>query len=125
MACILGKGLIFRGELTGEGDLQLQGHVEGKIAVIGTVSIPKGASIQADISATEIIVAGAVRGNLMASAKVQVLPTAQHLGNVQCKSLVIAEGAVVNGRLNVGPPPSPVEEFAEMEQLLKQEVRDL
>ncbi len=121
MTYILGKGLVFRGELTGEGDIQVQGHMEGKIAVTGTVSIPKGASIQADISATEIIVAGVVRGNLMGSGKVEVLPTAQLEGDTRSKSLVVAQGAVVTGRFSVGPPPSPVEVFAEMEQLLKQE----
>ena len=34
MAYIFGKGLIIRGEVAGEGDVQVQGQVEGKLSLI-------------------------------------------------------------------------------------------
>ncbi len=69
---IVRKGLLVRGEFSGEGDVQVGGELEGRIDLTGTVVILEGAKVQADISATEITVAGLVRGNLTASGKVEV-----------------------------------------------------
>lgn len=121
MAYILGKGLVFRGELTGEGDLQVQGHLEGKINVSGTVVILEGASIHADVSATEIVVGGVVRGNLSASGRVEVSSTGHLVGDVRSKVLVVREGAALNGKINVEAPLSPAGVFAEMTRLMQQE----
>lgn len=121
MAYILGKGLVFRGELTGEGDLQVQGQLEGKINVTGTVVILEGASIQADVSASEIVVGGVVRGNLSASGRVEVSSTGHLVGDVRSKVLVVREGAALNGKINVEAPLSPAGVFAEMTRLMQQE----
>jgi cytoskeletal protein CcmA (bactofilin family) len=126
MACIVGKGLVLRGELTGDGDLHVHGHVEGKVNVNGTVVILEGASVQADITATEIIVAGVVRGNLTASSKVELSPTGYLVGNVRSQALIVREGAAVNGGISVEAPLSPAKVFAEMARLIhEEEVREI
>ncbi len=119
MTCIVTKGLVLRGDLTGDGDLHVQGCVEGKINVNGTVVILEGASVQADIAATEIVVAGVVRGNLTASSKVELSPTGYLVGNIRSQALIVREGATVNGRLSVEAPLSPASVFAEMERLIQ------
>ncbi|MBW8056921.1 MAG: polymer-forming cytoskeletal protein [candidate division NC10 bacterium] len=121
MAFIFGKGLILRGKLEGEGDLQVQGHLEGKISLTGTVVVLEGASVQGDISANEIIVAGVVRGNLTASGKVELAPTGHLLGDVRSKQLIVREGAALNGSISVETPLSPAGVFAEMARLMQQE----
>lgn len=121
MTFILGKGLVIRGELTGEGDVQVQGQLEGKINLIGTVVILEGALVRADITATEILVGGSVRGNLTASGKVELSPTGHLVGDIRSKALIVREGAAVNGRINVEVPLSPVGVFAEMTRLIQQE----
>ncbi len=121
MALIFGKGLILRGNLEGEGDLQVQGHLEGKISLTGTVVVLEGASVQGDISASEIIVAGVVRGNLIASGKVELAPTGHLVGDVRSKTLIVREGAALNGGISVETPLSPAGVFAEMARLMQQE----
>jgi len=121
MAYVFGKGLIIRGELAGEGDVELQGHLEGKVNLNGTVVVAEGARIQADISATEIIVAGVVRGNVMASGKVELTPTGHLVGDIRGKALIVREGAAVNGRIDVEAPLSPAGVFAEMTRLIQHE----
>ncbi len=121
MALIFGKGLILRGNLEGEGDLQVQGHLEGKISLTGTVVVLEGASVQGDISASEIIVAGVVRGNLIASGKVELAPTGHLVGDVRSKTLIVREGAALNGGISVETPLSPAGVFAEMARLIQQE----
>lgn len=126
MAYIFGKGLIIRGEVAGEGDVQVQGQVEGKITLTGTVVIEEGARVQADISAAEIVVAGVVRGNLMASGKVELSPTGHLIGDIRSKALIVREGAAVSGTISVEPPLSPAGVFAEVARLMQEgEGRDL
>lgn len=126
MSFVIGKGLVVRGELSGEGNVELGDQFEGKIYLTGSVVVLEGASIQSDISATEIVVAGAVHGNLMASEKVEFSSTGRLFGNVRSKVLVVREGGRVSGRILAGAPSTPTEEFAEIaEQVRREEARDL
>ncbi|MFQ5802444.1 MAG: polymer-forming cytoskeletal protein [Candidatus Methylomirabilales bacterium] len=126
MSFVIGKGLVVRGELSGEGNVELGDQFEGKIYLTGSVVVLEGASIQSDISATEIVVAGAVHGNLMASEKVEFSSTGRLFGNVRSKVLVVREGGRVSGRILAGAPSTPTGEFAEIaEQVRREEAHDL
>lgn len=120
MPFIIGKGLTLRGEISGEGDLQVEGQLEGKVSLVGTVTIHGGAEVRADISATQIVVAGTITGNLMASGRVEFRPTGRLVGSLRTRALVVHEGGAVNGRIMVGIPHS-VGEIAEIEEAVRQE----
>lgn len=118
--------MVVRGELSGEADVRLGGELEGKVNLTGTVVILEGARIQGDIAATDIVVAGAIHGNLMASDKVELSPTGRLAGDIRSKVVVVREGGKVSGRIMVGTPASPSEELAELaEQVRQEEARDL
>ena len=126
MSFVIGKGLVVRGELSGEGNIELGDQFEGKIYLTGSVVVLEGASIQSDIFATEIVVAGAVRGNLMATEKVEFSSSGRLFGNVRSKVLVVREGGRVSGRILSGAPSIPTDELAEIaEQVRREEARDL
>lgn len=126
MSFVIGKGLVVRGELSGEGNIELGDQFEGKIYLRGNVVVLEGASIESDISATEIVVAGAVRGNLMATEKVEFLSSGRLFGNVRCKVLVVREGGRVSGRILSGAPSIPTDELAAItEQVRREEAPDL
>lgn len=126
MSFVIGKGLVVRGELSGEGNIELGDQFEGKIYLTGSVVVLEGASIQSDISATEIVVAGAVRGNLMATEKVEFSSSGRLFGNVRSKVLVVREGGRVSGRILAGAPSIPTDELAKIaEQVRREEARDL
>lgn len=117
---VIGKGLLVRGEFSGEGHLQVGGELEGRIDLTGTVVILEGSRVQADIAATQITVAGVVRGNLTAARKVELSATGQLAGDVRSKLVIIQDGAVVNGRIVTETSPSPPEELAEIVVLTRQ-----
>ncbi len=126
MSFVIGKGLVIQGELSGEGNVQLGAELEGKVNLTGTLVILEGARIQADIFATEIIVAGTVRGNLMALGKVELAATGRVVGSVRGKVLVVREGGRVSGRTIIGVPSSPTGELAELvDRVREEEARDL
>lgn len=100
-AFVVGEKIQIRGELTGEGDMKLMGGFHGTIDLVGTIVIGESAQVEADIAATNIIVGGHVKGNLIASGRVDLLPTGSVTGNVKTGSIAAAEGASLKGEIEI------------------------
>jgi cytoskeletal protein CcmA (bactofilin family) len=100
---VLGTDTNFKGELTYEKGVQIQGRFEGKISTGGRLHITKEARVQADVEAATITVEGEVRGNLTATDRVELKATARCEGDVRASKLVMEEGAVLSGQATVGP----------------------
>jgi cytoskeletal protein CcmA (bactofilin family) len=97
----VGEKLSIKGEIAGEGDLELAGRFEGVVNVQGTVVIGDRAEVDADITAATIIVGGKVRGNLSAAGRVEILPQGVLTGNLRSGSFAAADGASVKGEIVV------------------------
>jgi cytoskeletal protein CcmA (bactofilin family) len=95
----IGEKLSIKGEVIGEGDLELAGRFEGIISVSGRVVVGDRAEVDADITATTIVVGGKVRGNLNASGRVEILPQGVLTGNLKSGSFAAADGALVKGEV--------------------------
>ncbi len=104
---LLGAGLTFKGEVSGEGDLFIAGSFEGEINVTGTVRVGEDAEVEANISAGTIVIAGAVRGNVSVTTHVEMLPSGTLTGTVRSSSLAAAEGASLRGEVWLGRPARP------------------
>jgi cytoskeletal protein CcmA (bactofilin family) len=98
---VLGKTLLFRGELTAEEDVILQGRVEGSIRHARNLTIGTEGSVQGDIYASHLTVEGLVEGDLHCSEGVVVRATAQVRGNIFAPRVGIMEGATFNGRIEM------------------------
>src|SRR5215467_13101050 len=98
---VLGKTLLFRGELTAEEDVILQGRVEGSIRHARNLIIGTEGSVQGDIYASHLTVEGLVEGDLHCSEGVVVRATAQVRGNIYAPRVGIMEGATFNGRVEM------------------------
>jgi cytoskeletal protein CcmA (bactofilin family) len=101
---VMGAGLSFRGEVSGEGDFHVAGKFEGDINVTGRVLVADGAQVDANINALAIVIGGTVRGNLSASTRVEILPTGVLTGSLKTGSFSAADGASVKGEVWVEPP---------------------
>jgi cytoskeletal protein CcmA (bactofilin family) len=108
-AFIVGEKIQIHGDLTGEGDIQLMGGFHGTIDLVGTVMIGESAKVEADIAATNIIVGGHVKGNLIAGGRVDLLPTGSVTGNVKTGSIAAAEGASLHGEIEINRRQAPVQ----------------
>lgn len=97
----VGEKLSIKGEIVGEGDLELAGRFEGVIDVHGTVIVGDRAEVDADITAATIVVGGKVRGNLSATGRVEILPQGVLTGNLKTGSFSAADGASVKGEIVV------------------------
>ncbi len=93
----LGKGAHFKGVLTFEGAARIDGEVEGEIIAQGTLIIGETGIIKADITAGSVVVGGHVNGNIHANQKIQLLPKSIITGSLTTHSIVIEDGAILNG----------------------------
>lgn len=100
---VLGKTLLFRGELTAEEDVILQGRVEGSIRHARNLIIGTEGSVLGDVYASHLTVEGLVEGDLHGSEAVIVRATAQVRGNIFAPRVGIMEGATFNGRVEMDP----------------------
>ena len=97
----VGKSVIFIGSLISSEDLSIDGHVEGSIEVLDqALTVGPDADIRADITAKVVTIHGTVIGNVRASAKVDICATARIDGDLVAPCIVIADGAVVCGRVD-------------------------
>ncbi len=101
----IGKSLVVKGEVTGSESLYVDGRVEGIINLPGNrVTVGRNGQVQADITAREIVVLGAVTGNLTASDRVEVRSEGSLTGDVSCQRISIEDGAFFKGGIDVRKP---------------------
>ena len=97
----LGKDATFKGELSFKGTLCIDGKFEGQITTSDTLIIAKEGIIEANILAGTVICEGLVKGNIVASTKVELRPNGNIIGDVQSPSLIIKIGARLDGKCDM------------------------
>ena len=100
-ASVLGPTLYFKGDLSAEEDLLIQGRVEGAIHHTQRLTVGAQGTVKANISAQTIIVEGTVDGDLQAEKSVVVKDTAKVRGNIYAPSISILEGAAFSGSIDM------------------------
>lgn len=99
---VIGRGAHVRARVTGQGDLEIQGHVDGEISVTGEVTVATGGLVGASVSAKRIIIHGAVKGDLTAEEAVHLEDGARVVGDIRAARIAIAPGALLKGYVQVG-----------------------
>lgn len=98
---ILPPTLKFKGELTADEDLLIQGQIEGSIKHTQRVMVGKAGKVKANISAQVIKVEGTVLGDLHAERSVSVEGSGNLRGNIRAPSVCLVEGARFNGMVDM------------------------
>ncbi len=96
------KTISIKGEISGKEDLFIDGEVQGKIHITdGNVTVGANGRVAADIEAREIVVRGKVKGSLRGHERVQVGRTGEATGDIVTRRLVVEEGAILSGKVDV------------------------
>jgi len=99
---VIPAGLTLRGAIEGAGDLVVAGRIEGTIELEGSLRLEAGGTLTADVRVQRAVIGGSVEGNLKASESVELLGEARIEGDLRAPRLIIAEGAMVRGRVELG-----------------------
>ncbi|MCB1057073.1 MAG: polymer-forming cytoskeletal protein [Acidobacteria bacterium] len=100
-ATYIAAGSHFIGELTGEAEVLVEGHVEGKIRLESAVTVGREGKVQGEVQARSVRVEGRVEGNVRGLERVEVLATGSLEGDISASRVVIAEGAFFKGNVEM------------------------
>lgn len=105
----IGQSIRIKGEIVAREPFLVCGHVEGTIDVDGhLLTVAEGATIVATATAGTAVIQGTVKGELSASAKIEVREKATLEGGITAPTITIADGATVNGRVETTKRKQPL-----------------
>ena len=98
----IGQGVTIAGRISSTQGLRIDGRVDGTIdvpqheLVLGT-----GSQVNANVTAKSVLIGGALVGNVVATERLQIQPTGSVHGDVVAPRLIVLEGAVMLGKIDV------------------------
>jgi cytoskeletal protein CcmA (bactofilin family) len=101
LSAYLGHGTKIIGKLHFDGPTIIEGEVEGEIVAQANVTIAQQATVKGKISAASILVQGKVMADVHAEKRLEIQPPGSVVGDVNTQSLVIGDGAVLEGHITM------------------------
>lgn len=98
---IVSAGSTVTGDVDCAGVLKVEGRVEGSVTRARQVMLARQASITGNVSAHEVVVGGVIDGNVVATERLELQSTAVVNGDITTKSIVVMEGARINGAVRM------------------------
>ena len=95
---IIGEKSFFEGRFMVKGALRVDGKFEGEALEVDQLFIGQTGRIKTNVNAVNVVVEGLVIGNIKASTRVMLLPTARILGDIRTPELIIQNGVILEGR---------------------------
>lgn len=106
---LLDSQLSVDGDIATIGSLRIDGRLSGSILRADTVVLGVGATMVGNVSAREVIIGGSLTGTITATDRVELQPTAIVNGDIRTQVVLVQEGGVINGRVEMQPPPGSTE----------------
>lgn len=108
---LVGSGTRIAGDMEFHGGLHLDGVVVGNILAKddadAVLSVSQEGLIEGTVKAPQVVLNGTVKGDVIATDRVELGPTARVVGNVVYNLIEMAIGAEVNGKLVHQPEGRP------------------
>ena len=105
----LDQGTSFSGEVTFHETLRIDGKFDGAVRSGKTLVIGESADVNAEVDVAIVSISGRIRGNVRASERVELLSTARAECSLECKVLVVHEGALFDGQCTMGEKKTRLE----------------
>jgi cytoskeletal protein CcmA (bactofilin family) len=96
------RGSRIVGEISGVAELRIDGEVEGKLNLEGSVVIGESGIVKGEIQARTVQVSGKMVGNVVGRESVSILGNGSVEGDVVSPRMSIADGAFFKGRVEMG-----------------------
>ena len=104
----IGKTVVIRGEVKGSEDLIVDGQVEGTISIDdGRLTIGPDANVSADLTAQDVLIIGRLKGNIVASGRVELRAGSLVEGDVKAMRLAVEDNAIFRGKVDLTQGAKP------------------
>jgi cytoskeletal protein CcmA (bactofilin family) len=112
---VLSAGLTIEGKVEGTGNVRVAGRFKGNVNVKGEFVIDAGASIEGEVRADTVLVGGEVRGQIVASSRVELKETGTLIGDLKAGSLTVVAGSKMRGKVEFGWKEGEIEAAGQLE----------
>lgn len=108
IASLIGSGTTITGDVAFSGGLRIDGTVRGAVRCVdgekaGMLVISELGTVEGEVRAAHLVVAGKISGPVFASELVELQPKARISGDVHYRALEMHNGAIVDGKLVYSP----------------------
>jgi cytoskeletal protein CcmA (bactofilin family) len=108
---VIGKGMIIKGRIHSEEDVFLNGEMEGDLDIENhRLTIGPDGKVAANARAREVDISGTLTGNVESAEKTCIRATGRLTGDVRTRGIVIEEGALFKGKVEILSKPEPSRE---------------
>ncbi len=95
---VIGPSIKVKGNFHGEGDIVIEGNVEGSVKTNSFLLVGEKAKILAEIEANDAQIGGNITGNIKIKGYLEITATAKIIGDIECSEISIEKGAIINGK---------------------------
>ena len=98
----IGPSITITGQLTSREDMTIHGAVNGKISMEhGALLVAPGAKVEANVEVGQMTVHGRFSGDIAATGRVELTPTAVVAGTLLAPAVILQDGAQFNGEMEI------------------------
>lgn len=100
---VIGKNTKIQGEVSGTGNLRIDGEIEGELKLSGSVIVGETGMVTGNVSARSLDVSGTVHGNAQTEEGLTIHTAGQLIGDVKVNAFQIEDGGIFKGRSEMNP----------------------
>lgn len=98
---VIGASIKVKGNFHGQGDIVIEGTLEGSLKTAANIYIGDAAKVTADIESVNCTINGEVRGNIKTKGFLAIGASARIDGDIQYSEISIEKGGVICGQLSL------------------------
>ena len=95
---VIGSSVKVKGDFNAQGNIIVEGIVEGNLKTIGNLEVGDKAKVTANIEAKEAKIGGQVKGNIKIRGFLEITAAARITGDIEAANISVERGAVFNGK---------------------------
>jgi cytoskeletal protein CcmA (bactofilin family) len=99
---IIGPGMNVIGECQTDGTIRIEGRVQGTVRAGKAVVVGRDGAVDGDVITQDAVISGRVSGTLIAESRLELQATCRIEGEVRARRMQLEEGAILNGRVQMG-----------------------
>jgi cytoskeletal protein CcmA (bactofilin family) len=106
LTAFIDQGSEFSGKLNFKDTVRIDGRFEGEISSENTLIVGETGAVTATIKSQVVVISGEVHGEITATGQVVLHKTAKVDGNIHTARLVVEDGAIFTGRIEMNQKPA-------------------
>lgn len=104
IASVIAEGVEIKGDISAQNSMRIDGSVEGKLNIKGDLVVGERGKIKGEVKVANVIVAGKIEGNVVATGRLEITPTGNMGGDISCSIITIEEGGILEGSSRMSRP---------------------